>query len=709
MRLRRIATVTGVAAAAAATVFATTAALFPAAPRGPVQQPLPALTSQALAARYATDSAAITKAAASAKRIGDPALARALDALRGSHFLSFDHRDPGGDSRARLRHVPGDVRFPWHRLASGRGRGPGRAGPPARSGGPSRGHRLAWLQHSRHPQHGRPHVRRRRAGRERAAAVRDRSRPARRPRRPAVPQLRDGRLRPGRAAPARDRHRGVRQPRDGRLLGAAAAHQRPGLGGPGRRRLDPLHAPRPAARARLRPGSHRRRVRRPPVRLRRGRAQRLLPPGRHSAAQPGAHRPGRPGRSHPMTRPATGLRGLATRIDAATPPHRDRTVDALRALAIAGVILGHWLVTALVLSHGRAGDALHDASPLASLPALIPLSWIFQTLAIFFLVGGYATARSYTGHYRAWLRTRLARLSRPVAVLAAVWVPLAVGLRLGGVPRATEDTVLRLVLDPLWFLGVYAGLTALTPIAVAMVRRLGACAACVPAAVVAGVDLVRFGFGGPAWLGWINVMAGWLVPYLLGVAWARGAFRGWRAPALMLAGGAAATAALVAWAGYPASMVGVNGAAISNLNPPTLAAVTFGIAQAGLALLLRGPLARWMRRPPAWAAVATANLSAMTLYLWHQTAFLAVTAAGLAAGRPPGLLAAPVSALWVGQRLAWLPAFAAALAAAWLVFHRAERRPVPPARGTVGRWLAVGAVRRAVGRSDERRRRQHAA
>src|SRR5262245_22708731 len=95
MRLRRIATVTAVAAAAAATVFATTAGLFPAAPRDPAQQPLPALTSQALAARYATDSAAIARAAASAKRIGDPALAHALDGLRGRHFLSFDPRGPG--------------------------------------------------------------------------------------------------------------------------------------------------------------------------------------------------------------------------------------------------------------------------------------------------------------------------------------------------------------------------------------------------------------------------------------------------------------------------------------------------------------------------------------------------------------------------------------------------------------------------------------
>ena len=396
-----------------------------------------------------------------------------------------------------------------------------------------------------------------------------------------------------------------------------------------------------------------------------------------------------------MTRhPATGIRGLAARIDAATPPHRDRTVDALRALAIGGVILGHWLVTALVLSPSRAGGTVHDASPLASLPALTPLSWVFQTLAVFFLVGGYAAARSYTGDYLSWLRKRLARLTRPVAVFVAVWVPLAIALSLGGMPRATERTVLTLVLDPLWFLGVFAVLTALTPLAVAMVRRLGACAACVPAAVVAAVDLVRFGLGGPAWVGWINVTAGWMVPYLLGIAWARGSFRGWRVPALMLAGGAAATAALVVWAGYPASMVGVNGQAISNLNPPTLAAVTFGIAQVGLALLLREPLARWMRRPLAWAAVATVNLSAMTLYLWHQTAFLAVTMAGQAIGRLPGLLTAPSSTLWIAERLAWLPAFGAALAVLWLVFHRAER---PPSARVV-RWPWVPAARRGTSR-----------
>jgi peptidoglycan/LPS O-acetylase OafA/YrhL len=127
-------------------------------------------------------------------------------------------------------------------------------------------------------------------------------------------------------------------------------------------------------------------------------------------------------------------------------------------------------------------------------------------------------------------------------------------------------------------------------------------------------------------------------------------------------------------------MVGVNGAAISNLNPPTLAAVTFGVAQVGLALLLRPQLARLMRRPLAWAAVALVNLSAMTLFLWHQSAFLAVTMTGAMAGRLPGLLTPPSGAAWIAERLAWLPVFAATLAVAWLLFHRFERRAAPGAR-----------------------------
>src|SRR5579864_5648565 len=231
----------------------------------------------------------------------------------------------------------------------------------------------------------------------------------------------------------------------------------------------------------------------------------------------------------------TRVRQLALRVDAATPPQRDRAADALRALAIAGVIGGHWLVTALVLGKSSGGAVLSDNSPLASMPWLAPLSWVFQTLAVFFLVGGYSAARSYRGEYLPWLRKRMIRLARPIAALAAVWIPVTAGLYLAGVPAATIRTVLFLVYSPLWFLGVYAGLTAMTPAAMWLVRRFGVWAAAFPVAVVAVADLVRFGLGGPSWVGWINLPAGWLVPYLSCIAGALGSLRAGRLPALMLA------------------------------------------------------------------------------------------------------------------------------------------------------------------------------
>ncbi|OEJ32629.1 acyltransferase family protein [Streptomyces subrutilus] len=386
---------------------------------------------------------------------------------------------------------------------------------------------------------------------------------------------------------------------------------------------------------------------------------------------------------------------LAEGIDAATPAGRDRAVDALRAFAILGVVLGHWLVTALTTANG----GLSNTSPLAYTGRLAPVSWVFQTLAVFFLVGGHVAARGYASarergdSYRTWVGERLGRLFRPVAAVLVLWTAAAGGMLAGGVAVTTVRTLVTLVLSPLWFLLVFAGLTAATPL-VARVSPLW------PLAVVAGVDLWRFGLGGPEWAGWVNVVAGWLVPYTLGAAWSRGAFAR-RGPALLLlAAGAAATAALILWGGYPASMVGVPGAAVSNLNPPTLAAVAFGLAQCGLALLLREPLARAMRRPGAWAKVALLNLSAMTVFLWHQTAMMTVTALGLLApGDLPGLHTVPDSLLWIPARLLWLPVFAAALALCWAAFRTYERGGRPEPQGAAR--IVAGSGRRAAAPVEE--------
>nr|WP_180214536.1 hypothetical protein [Phytohabitans suffuscus] len=78
---------------------------------------------------------------------------------------------------------------------------------------------------------------------------------------------------------------------------------------------------------------------------------------------------------------------------------RDRAIDTVRAVAIAGVVLGHWLVTGLVLG---PGGGLDQASPLRALPSFAPVTWVLQTLGLFFFAGGYAAARSRRPCPAAW-------------------------------------------------------------------------------------------------------------------------------------------------------------------------------------------------------------------------------------------------------------------------------------------------------------------
>ncbi|MFI0407874.1 acyltransferase [Actinomadura sp. 3N508] len=368
---------------------------------------------------------------------------------------------------------------------------------------------------------------------------------------------------------------------------------------------------------------------------------------------------------------------------AATRPPRDLAIDALRTFAILGIVLGHWLVTALVAD--GSGEHLRVASPLKTMPYLTPITWVLQTLAVFFLVGGYTTAKGLRPG-EPWvptLRRRLIRFARPLPVLLLAWLPAAAALHhWAGFSADGVRTLIELVISPLWFLGVYVALTAAAPLISAVWSRLRLGGAVFLIAATAMIDIGRFALDAPAWTGWATVLTAWLVPFYLGVGWANGALRTRRARLALLGGGAAATAVLILLAGYPASMVGVPGAAVSNLSPPTLAAVSFGLAQTGLALLLHGPLTRWTRRARARAAISAAGRAAMTIYLWHQTALLTATLGALLAfGSLPGLHTAPDQPEWVAERLPWLAVFAVTLATLGAAVHRFERAPTTLGRG----------------------------
>ncbi|ULR48387.1 acyltransferase family protein [Streptomyces deccanensis] len=379
------------------------------------------------------------------------------------------------------------------------------------------------------------------------------------------------------------------------------------------------------------------------------------------------------------------------RIEARTPVHRDRALDGLRALALLAVPVGHWMLGGLAL--GPDG-ALHNTSPLATFGFLAPVSWVLQMLGIFFLVGGCAATLSLrrstergvsTG---AWLRGRLARLGRPVLGVAAVWAVLLPMLYAAGVPATTLRTGAVLVVQPLWFVGIYVLVTALTPWCVRAARAWGGRTAVPLLASVAVVDLLRYGPWAdamPSWLGLLNLGPGWLFAYQLGVCWGEGRL-GRRGARLMLLGGGALFAVLLLVLHYPASMVGVPGTARTNSHPPSLLVLALACAQCGAAILLRDRLDGLLRRRRnLWAAVVAVNLSAMTIFCWHQTALLTLAIPGSLLGAPvAGLTTSPDTTAWILARLAWLPLIAVAL----LVLGRFTHRFEAP-------WTGVGGPRRA--------------
>ncbi|MCX4535308.1 acyltransferase [Streptomyces sp. NBC_00841] len=386
------------------------------------------------------------------------------------------------------------------------------------------------------------------------------------------------------------------------------------------------------------------------------------------------------------------LKQLAARIDARTPAHRDRAVDGLRALALLAVPTGHWLLGGFRLD---SAGALHNASPLSAFGFLAPVSWILQMLGIFFLVGGYASVLSYRRRKSttaAWLRGRMARLGRPVLGVTAVWAAMIPVLYTLGVPGDTLRTGSTLVIQPLWFVGVYTVVTALTPYCLRIARRLGGWAAAPLLGAVAAVDFLRYGpyaEAMPSWLSVLNILPGWLFAYQLGVSWGEDRI-GKRGARFLLVGGTVLFAALLLAFHYPASMVGVPGEARTNSHPPSLLVLALAAAQSGAAILLRDRIGRLLRRPPVWAPVVVINLSAMTILCWHQTAMLAAAVPASFAGAVPGLTTGPDTIGWVLARLAWMPVFAGLLV---LIARYARRFEAPWQAGT----RAANARRTAAG------------
>ncbi|MEE1755870.1 acyltransferase family protein [Streptomyces sp. SP18CS02] len=358
-----------------------------------------------------------------------------------------------------------------------------------------------------------------------------------------------------------------------------------------------------------------------------------------------------------------------------TPGTRDRYVDLLRVASLGTVVLGHWLMAA-VTGDGGVGNLL------AVVPALQPLTWVLQIMPVFFFVGGFSHALSYRSLrrrqgggpvYPAFLRARSQRLLRPTMVFVLVWGAAALVLQLMGAGSGLTGAALRLVAQPLWFIGIYLAMVAFTPPLLALHERWGWGAFAALAAGAVAVDVLRFTVGVP-FVEFLNFAFVWLAVHQLGFLRADGRIR---MPSALAAGGLAGAAALVALGPYPLSMVGMPGEKVSNMAPPTLALLCHGLWLVGAVELLKGPGGRLLRRARVWRLVVAANGVAMTAFLWHLTAMLGVYGAMLALGVP---LPGPASGAWWAQvpaRLAVATALTALLVAAFRTFERPSRPAAP--------------------------------
>jgi hypothetical protein len=336
-----------------------------------------------------------------------------------------------------------------------------------------------------------------------------------------------------------------------------------------------------------------------------------------------------------------------------TASARELSADVYRVVAVAVVVIGHWLVSAVTFRDGQFGNDY----PLDVMPWTRWLTLVFQVVPVLFLVGGYASAASWTrwreagGRHRTeWVRHRLAAILGPTTAYVVVALAAVAVLDWVGVGRSTLWFGGWAIAMHLWFVPIYLALLTLTPVAVAAHRRWGLLVPAGLALAVVVVDVAARIWHLPT-IGSANYLVCWGAIYQAGICWRGGLFGG-RRPVLIAAAGAIVLAMLLALRCYPISMVGSPGATEQNNFPPTAALLAFATLQAALLIAAAPAVTRRLRRSRWRRLLAVANNNVMAVYLWQMVPVVVVALLGY----PTGLLPQPEAGTgqWWGFRLIWL-------------------------------------------------------
>ncbi|MBS4100914.1 acyltransferase family protein [Tsukamurella paurometabola] len=306
-----------------------------------------------------------------------------------------------------------------------------------------------------------------------------------------------------------------------------------------------------------------------------------------------------------------------------TPDTRDRAIDVARLVSLLVVMFGHCVLLLATV----APSGVWVGNTLGAQPSLQPITWMVQVMPLFFLAGAASSAYGLQrgAPWGGWLFGRAQRLARPVFWYLAFWtVALAATRVLLGESSAARLGGESVAL--LWFIGVYLLVLAFVP---ALMRCGAAALAGVVVALLAAsvlVDGARLASGAIEW-GFPNFLIVWLIPVVIGVAYARRQIRTRFALVIAAVAFAAALAAVVLGP-YDVPLVVTGTETFSNTTPPTFLLGLHCVWVSLLFVAAAPAIGRWARIPRVWYPIAVGNSGAMTLYLWHIPA-IAVAAFAL--------------------------------------------------------------------------------
>jgi len=331
---------------------------------------------------------------------------------------------------------------------------------------------------------------------------------------------------------------------------------------------------------------------------------------------------------------------------------RDLTLDLARVFAVLLVVVIHLLEVGV----GTGPHGLSISRPLEHQPWFNAVTWVFQIMPLFFVVGGFASLTAWRSLVRRgggsadYVTSRVLRLAQPAFPLFVFYVVVVGAATLIGVDPKLLGPVVLGAGSPLWFLAAYGLCQAVVPFAVHWHLRAPKRTLLVLLLGAIIVDAARYSTGNNA-VGLLNLFFVWVLIQQFGFWYADGWFdrRSWWQLVLVALASWATLFPLTIWGPYSPDM-------LTNLNPPTVPLIALGLSQACVLRLLRPVLGRLMQTRGARAAVFLIGSRLMTIYLWHLPIIIILAGVALLI---PGASPEPGSSAWWWSRI---PIYALVLA-----------------------------------------------